>query len=94
MTKKEHNKLIEMQKNHPVTNDKVLEALWEIGDLAEIRHCCCYQDMLTEIIISAEIDNTNKSRALHIFEQWAYKRGRADERRDTGSILRISWFEG
>lgn len=93
MTKNEHAKLIDMQKKNPVCTDNTLEALWEIGDVAEIGHICCYQEMLKSILLSAEISSHDKDRALHLFEHWSYTRGRQDERRDTGHTLNSSWFE-
>ncbi|MDL2287635.1 hypothetical protein LJB90_03650 [Eubacteriales bacterium OttesenSCG-928-G02] len=93
MTKLELQKLHEMQKSNSANTENTLEALWKIGDEAEIHHISCYQAMFTEIMLSAEISTKSKGKALYIFETWAKKQGRKEERRDTGFALGSSWFE-
>jgi|GEM_PF-4552528 hypothetical protein len=93
MTKSEIKELHDMQENNPVNTAGMLEELWEIGDTAEIPHYSCYDYMLKQILISAEISDADKNRAITIFYRKSYADGRKHERRDTGRALDISWYE-
>ena len=93
MTKLEIAKLHDMQKSNLICEDSALKELWEIGDIAGIKHYCCYEYMLKEILASAEINNANKDRAMAIFRRHTYADGRINERRDTGLALGINWYE-